>query len=295
MSDLSFSCVAPVGDRCGEAALWCAAEQALYWADINRWLVHRLDARTGDCRSFHFSEPVVALTLTTDPDLLLVALGSRIVLWSSGAHRFARTLFELPDAGPFRFNDGRCGPDGALWIGTMRNNVGPRGELVPIDPGGGKLYRLDRSGAAVLHEGMGIPNTVCWSPDGGRFYLGDTHRNMIQVYPVDGQERLPEGAPFLADYPHGLPDGSAVDAEGCLWNCRFGGRRLVRVDPSGRIDRVVEAPTLNVTTCAFGGADLRTLYVTSATLLTQPDDRLAGGLFAATVDVPGLPERAFQL
>ena len=93
--------------------------------------------------------------------------------------------------------------------------------------------------------------------------------------------------PFFSGYSRGHPDGSAVDSQGHLWNCRFGGSCIVRVAPDGKVDRVIEMPVRNVTTCAFGGADLRTLYITTASILTDSSDRLAGSLFALDVDVPG--------
>lgn len=97
------------------------------------------------------------------------------------------------------------------------------------------------------------------------------------------------------DFPRGSPDGSTVDADGYLWNCRYYGGCIVRVAPDGKIDRVIEMPTQNITTCTFGGADLKTLYVTTASLSTQPGDRLAGSLFAIQTSVQGQPENRFRV
>lgn len=101
--------------------------------------------------------------------------------------------------------------------------------------------------------------------------------------------------PFFETFPRGLPDGSAIDSEGCLWNCRFGGGCVVRIAPSGIVDRVIPMPTTNPTSCTVGGRDYRSLYVTRASLGAGPRDRLAGSLFRVDVDVPGLEENSFRL
>src|SRR6266566_4751723 len=101
--------------------------------------------------------------------------------------------------------------------------------------------------------------------------------------------------PFLEGFARGLPDGSTVDSEGYLWNCRFFGGCIVRVAPDGQIDRVVEMPVNNITTCTFGGPDRKTLYVTTASIQAPPSDRLAGSLYAIDTEVAGQPENRFCL
>ncbi|MFI4973277.1 MAG: SMP-30/gluconolactonase/LRE family protein [Caulobacterales bacterium] len=282
-------CVAPVGDKCGEAATWCAEERALYWCDVNRFLVHRMGPDEA-VKTWFFGEPVTALSLTDRPGELIVALGSHIILWRPEDDRRRDFGFALPGAPRARLNDGRAAPNGDFWIGSMGNNVGPDGEPTHEEAGLGVLYRF-RPGAApsVEKSDLGISNTLCWSPDRRTFYFGDTMRNLIWAYDYDpdtgaiGAER-----PFFQGFDRGHPDGSATDAQGCLWNCRFAGGCVVRVTPDGRIDRVVEVPARNVTTCCFGGDDLRTLYITTAAMRTDESDRLAGSLFALRTDAPGL-------
>jgi sugar lactone lactonase YvrE len=282
-------CVAPVGDRCGEGATWSPADEHLYWCDVNRFLIHALDAKTGAVRSWHFEEPVVALSLTDREGTMLVALASRLILWEPERDRRAEHGFRCEGWPEVRLNDGRAGPNGEFWIGSMANNVGAIGEANDAVAGKGELYCVRKEGAERFKSGIGISNTICWSPDAGSFYFGDTMKNTIWVYDYDrrktsiGNERV-----FFDAFPRGNPDGSATDAEGFLWNCRFGGNCIVRIAPSGTIDRVVEMPARNVTTCAFGGDDLRTLYITTATILGGHSDRLAGSLFALDVAVPGL-------
>ncbi len=283
-------CVAPVGDRCGEAATWCAAERALYWCDVNRFLIHRLGPE-GEVRSWFFEEPVTALSLTDSPDEdLLVALGSRLILWRWRDDRRRDHGFSLSTWPRARLNDGRAAPNGDFWIGSMGQNVGPSGEALACEPGQGELFRL-RPGGAVNREvaGIGISNTVCWSPDHRVFYFGDSQANCVWAYDYDPTSGAIGGRrEFLMGFERGAPDGSAVDAAGRLWNCRFGGSCIVVVNPDGSLNQIIEAPVRNITTCAFGGEDLTTLYITTAAMMTHEGDRLAGSLFALQVDTPGL-------
>lgn len=282
-------CIAPVGDRCGEAATWNEEDNVLYWSDVNRFLVHALDAQTDSVRSWFFDEPVVALSLTEKRDELLVALGSRLILWNKRTDARRDHGFRCAGWPDVRLNDGRAGPGGEFWIGSMANNVGQHGEANEAVAGKGELYRVNSGGPPKLFRGkLGISNTVCWSPDRRSFYFGDTMKNTIWVYDYDGPAMSISGErPFFSGFSRGHPDGSAMDSEGFLWNCRFGGSCIVRVAPDGTVDQVIEMPVRNITTCAFGGADLRTLYITTASILTDPSDRLAGSLFAVDVDVPG--------
>jgi sugar lactone lactonase YvrE len=289
-------CVAPVGDRCGEAATWSAEEQALYWCDVNRFLIHRLDAQER-VKSWFFDEPVTALSLTDQPGVLLVALGSRLIFWRPEADERRDQGFQLAEWPSARLNDGRAAPNGDLWIGTMHNNVGPNGEPLEAAFGYGVLHRLRVQGAvSVEKRDLGISNTVCWSPDRGTFYFGDTQQNTIWAYDYDeATGAITRERPFFQGFERGVPDGSAVDANGWLWNCRFGGACVVAVAPDGRIAEVLEMPVQNITTCAFGGADLATLYITTAAMMTTPSDRLAGSLFAYAAETPGLESFAARI
>ena len=288
-------CVAPVGDHCGEAATWSPDDDRLYWCDVNRFLIHALDTRTNAVESWFFDEPVAAIALTDKTGTLLVALASRLILWDPRSDARTDYGFALSDFPRARLNDGRAGPNGEFWIGSMSNNVGAAGQALDAWEGEGRLFRIKKGvDPRVFKSGIGISNTVCWSPDLNRFYFGDSMKNAIWVYDYE-QGVISGERPYFERFERGTPDGSAMDAEGFLWNCRFGGNCVVRVAPSGDVDRVVEMPVRNITTCAFGGDDLRTLYITTATIVGGHRDRLSGSLFAMDVDVPGLPSWRFQL
>jgi sugar lactone lactonase YvrE len=286
-------CAVPAGDICGEGAVWHPDQHALYWTDINRFLVHRYDPGTGATHTWTFSEPVTAVNLTTDSELLLLVLGSKIVLWSPRRHPDMQTIYCLATAPEMRFNDARIDPRGSLWAGTMRNNVGPQGEEVDVKFTDGVLYKVDPDGAvSEWKTGIGISNTLAWSPDRKKFYFGDSPANTIYSFDYDVCNGSITGEKILtAGYARGLPDGSAIDAQGCLWNARYGGSCLIRIDPNGQIDRAVALPTLNPTTCTFGGPDLKTLYITSA----RSADQFSGSVFSMRAEIGGLPEHRFQI
>lgn len=289
----NIQCVAPVGDICGEGAVWHPESLTLYWADINRFLVHQLILELKTTRTWIFDEPVTSVNLTQDEDVFLLVFASRIALWSPRTHPKTETIYHLDVAPQMRFNDAGVDPAGALWVGTMANNVGPEGEEIAADFQNGTLYRIDCRGQAVQwKQGIGISNTIAWSPDGLKFYFGDTVANRLYVYDYDSRERAIRGETVLLEnYPKGVPDGSATDRESFLWNARPGAGALIRIAPDGRIDRVVQLPVRRPTTCAFGGADMETLFITSA----RSEERLSGGLFAFRPGIAGIPAGRFLL
>lgn len=290
-----IACIASVNDHCGEGAIWHAAESAVFWTDINRFLIHRLDIDSGAIRNWHFDEPVVALSLTTNTEILLVALGSRLLLWQPDTDARVDHGFKLGEWPKVRLNDGRSDPGGNFWVGSMRNNVNPDGSSGAAGGTDGKLFKVAApNDATVWREDIGISNTLCWSPDRRTFYFGDSLANTIYSYDFDAENgSIANERPFFTGYDRGIPDGSAIDSEGFLWNCRYGGGCIVRISPSGKVDRVIEMPVLNPTTCTFGGEDLKMLLVTSAGGPSEPSNRLAGSLFQLTTEIAGLPECRF--
>ena len=288
-------CVAPTGDRCGEGAVWHPRHAALYWTDINRFLIHRLTPADECVRTWFFEEPVTALTLTDRDETLAVVLGSGVILWEPASDVRHKALFQLEGWPKVRLNEARADPSGSLWVGSMQNNVNPDGSARPLDGNHGVLFRLDPDGKVTAHKtDIGISNTLAWSPDRRHLYFADTLANTIWAYDYDPATRnIGNERPFFQDFARGRPDGSTVDAEGYLWNCRYSGACIVRVAPNGEIDRVVEMPSQNITTCTFGGPDRKTLYATTAAAGSPPGDRLAGGLYAIYTTVSGLPENRF--
>lgn len=293
-------CVAETKNLVGECPVWDAARQWLYWTDINGMRVYCLQVPTGKIQHWGFGVTVSALGLTTTPGRLLVAAGLQLLLWDVASDE--RVLFAQVERAELgnRLNDGAVDPEGNFWVGTMRNNVTADGSHLELDwhlpeNRSGSLYRVSPEGTVVrIDSGFAIPNTLVWSPDRSTMYTADSIDNALYAYPyqagsVSGR-RL-----FAHAFEHGVPDGSAIDEEGFVWNCRYFGHCLVRFAPSGTVDRVVRMPVKNITNCVFGGAGLRTLFVTTASVGDGSEDPLAGCVFALDVAVPGLAANLFPI
>jgi sugar lactone lactonase YvrE len=290
-------CVAPTGDACGEGAVWHASHNAVYWNDINRFLIHRYTPADKSVRTWFFDEPVCALALTDQSDVLAVVLASSVILWEPATDVRHDPIFRVEGWPKVRLNDARPDRRGSLWMGSMSNNVNPDGSSGELGGRVGSLFRLDPDGTVtVWRRDLAIANTLAWNPEQTRFYFADTLDNAVRVYDYDAATgAIANERPFLEGFARGLPDGSTMDSEGYLWNCRFFGGCIVRVAPDGTIDRIVEMPVQNVTTCTFGGPDRKTLYVTTAKSAAPPGDRLAGSLYAIPTNVAGQVENQFRV
>ena len=194
-------------------------------------------------------------------------------------------LGDLWTGDDIRMNEGGCDPDGRLYCGTMAYDK---------RPGAASVYRLDPDGTvSVVLEGVTISNGLDWSPDGSVAYYIDTPTHQVSVFESD--KGLTERRTFVeipAD--QGGPDGLVVDEQGGVWVALFGGSAVHRYTAEGALDGVVEVGARQVTACAFGGADLDRLYITTSRENLDPgDDPLAGSLFTLVPGVTGLPVRAY--
>jgi sugar lactone lactonase YvrE len=275
-------------DRLGECPLWDERESMLWWVD-SRWpALKRFDPATGAVMMQVLPEVVGSIAFRDLGGLLAATKSGLHVLDGSGGalEPMANPEAHLPEN---RFNDGRCDRAGRFWAGTMCD--------ARRDPTG-SLYRFDADFAcAKLRNAIIIPNGLAFSPDNRTMYFADTNRHTIWAWDYDLASGAATNERVFADTGEGRPDGSCVDADGGLWNAQYGGGRLVRYTPTGKVDRVVEVPVANPTCCAFGGDDLGTLYVTTATQRLSPGDLaqqpLAGSLLALRPGVKGLPEGRF--
>jgi sugar lactone lactonase YvrE len=294
----NIRCIVRSRDICGEGAMWHPPHRAIYWTDINRGLVHRHRlAAHGEFDTWVFDQSATALALTTQADEILVVLGGEVLLWNPNTDRRGMALYRLPQWPELRCNDARVDPAGALWFGTMQNNVAADTSTLPVTNHVGTLNSFKRSSVSQSWSGgFGIQNTIAWTPDGKTMLFGDTSRN--EIYACDYERSTASIANkrlFTSGFARGLPDGSAMNAKGFLWNCRYGGACIVRFAPDGSVDRIVDTPVPNPTTCVFGGVDFSTLYFTSAgegCQVAGPDD---GGLFCFEPGVHGLAATPFDL
>jgi sugar lactone lactonase YvrE len=293
---MEAQCLVDAHNIVGECPLWHAAQNSIYWTDINGFTVQKYDLAKKDIKSWNFGEVVCALSLTSDARWFLVGLGSRLILWDPEEDRRVDFCKPEPNWPTNRLNDGAADPNGYFWIGSMRNNVASDGADVKVSGNSGSLYRIDPFGKVTTWDtGFGISNTLAWSPDNKTFYFGCSIGNVVYAYDFDRKDSsIKNRRVFFSDLPHGMPDGSAIDVEGYLWNCRYGGGNILRISPAGAIEQIIKMPVSNITNCCFGGPDMRTLYITTSSL-GGSKEKFAGGLFTLQTTVAGIPANHFQL
>jgi sugar lactone lactonase YvrE len=292
---LPWRSVATEPSLLGESPFWHPAQQRLYHVDIPGRRLHCLDPRPG---GEHRQWPLEAEpgSCAPFPDGSLM-LAMRDGLWRFDPVTGHRRLLAPPPYDPAtqRFNDGKCDHQGRFWVGALHDRREPEASLYRFSGPKG-LQRMD--------GGVAVSNGLAWSPDGRTLYWSDTARHTIYAFDADPATGAIGGRRVFASFPvkqagqdlsryGGRPDGAAVDAEGCCWVAMFEGQRLLRLSPRGEVVRELTLPVRCPTMPCFGGADLKTLYVTTARhqrpaeeLASQP---LAGFVLAAEVDVPGLP------
>jgi sugar lactone lactonase YvrE len=274
----------------GECPVWCASEGVLYWCDTFGPSLHRFDPRTGEDESWTMPATTGSFALGS-ADRTLVAL-------RTGLFRFDRRTTCLEpfapapfDARRFFWNDGKTDPRGRFWAGPAYMPLDRRGEGEKAAP----LHRIGPDGEQTAKSApVRISNGLAWSADGRTLYHADTAAWQVWAYDVLDPERgeLGERRDFArVEQPNGGPDGGATDTDGCYWSAVYGAGKVVRFTPGGRVDREVQLPVPNVTSIGFGGDDLRTAYVTTASKTARGDrhdDPLWGSVFAFDAPAPGV-------
>jgi sugar lactone lactonase YvrE len=281
--------------RCelGEGPLWNPLLQRLFWFDILNQTLFSADTSGHIVDRFTFKD-VVSAAAIIDRDTLVVAQAGALLKFDIATDTSTVLSPIEEDLPGNRTNDGRANPAGGFWIGTMSRRGGS-------DVGAGALYQYRAGQLETILEDVSVPNSICFSPDGRTAYFADTRTKQIRKCALDPETGLPSGAweGFASTEGLGSPDGAVVDAEGYLWSARWGGSAVVRHAPDGSVDRIIELPVSRVTCPALGGADLRTLYITTAREGMTPEELeqepFAGSIFAVQVDVPGQPEPVLKL
>ena len=293
-----ITCIAKSNDRLGEGCMWDEKEQALWWLDIavpSR--IHKLAPATGAHRSWQFNVMLTAMALKPDGTLLV---GGEYGLYHFNPASGALSEFAQPEnIKGNRGNDGAADAGGRFWFGTMQQNIGPKGEDLDITQSSGALYRVDQDGTSTKMLGdVGVSNGPCWSPDNKVFYFSDSRAQIIWAFDFDLTSGTITNKRIHNDTKdHGYPDGATVDSEGFLWSARWEGSCVLRIDPKGRIDRIVEMPASRPTCVCFGGANLDTMYVTSSKAHVMDDVLqrypLQGGVFCFDPRVKGFAKYRF--
>jgi sugar lactone lactonase YvrE len=287
---MNFEVVIGTRNTLGESPAWAAREQALYWVDIPEKRLFRLNS-TG-VETWELPELVSAVVPRVSGGMVLT-LAQRVVSFDPNSG----VLEDLchPDTNlQNRSNDARCDASGRLWLGTMQNNFDANGNGQEITQRSGSLFRIERDSSTLeMLSNIGIANGLAWSPDAKTMYFADSMSTQIDAFDFDLELGLISNRRLFANFDRGVPDGSSVDVEGFLWNARWGGSCLARFDPNGKVDRVIELPVTQPSSCTFGGSNLEILYVTSARTGLTNHGEFDGALLALDVGVQGFSSPEF--
>ena len=282
-----FHCALDVRAALGESPVWDGASGALWFVDIDAPAIHRFHPASGRHDVMPMPSSIGCIALRQHGGLV-AALRDGIWFVDDQGNVGARVVAAPHDPDHHRFNDGRCDRQGRFFAGSMNERRdGPSAALSRLD--------ADHS----LHRVFGditISNGLAWSPDGHTMYHADTPTRTIRAFDYDVASGMPSRPRTFASFTgeHDRPDGGAIDSAGNYWTAFYRGGRVVCLSPHGELVAEYPVPAMCPTMCAFGGDDLRTLYVTSARN-GRDDAELArlpqsGSVFAMRVDVPGLPE-----
>ena len=283
----------------GESPVWRAAEGALYWVDITGRRILRLGLDSGALDAWPTEEMPACIAFAADGSLV-AGMESGIFALRLGAagavraERLAAPEFPMPQ---MRFNDGRCDRQGRFWAGIMHRDI-PAAHRV------GAVFRYDAENglSASIVDGLITQNGLGFSPDGRVMYLSDSHPQVrcIWAFDYDIDTGTPRNRRVFVDMNRqpGRPDGAAVDADGCYWSCATDAGLLLRFTPAGALDRSIPLPVRKPAMCAFGGARMDTLFVTSIRPAKATDlegQPLAGAVFALHPGVTGIAETPFSI
>jgi sugar lactone lactonase YvrE len=277
----------------GEGAIWNPEDNRLWWVDIEKGILHIFNPADGSDKEYPMGRRI-GTVVPTLAGKALVALEDGLNFFDPATGEFSFITDPEAHLPPIRYNDGKCDPAGRLWVGSM-------GMESPIDFRA-SLYRLDHD--LQIHkmlDSITVSNGICWSLDGTKMYYIDTPTMKVRVFDYDKETGSISNGKIAVEIPAGMggPDGMTIDSEGNLWICLWGGACVGCFDPeTGDLLRKIDVPAKNVTSCAFGGKDLKTLFITTASISMSQEDAqkypLAGNLFAIDLDVKGVPAFFFK-
>jgi sugar lactone lactonase YvrE len=272
----------------GESPLWHPVEKCLYWVDIVAATLYRLNS-DNSIDKFTMPSEIGSIAWCAKGGLI-AALKDRFVTIDSITGTTQNIALPLQGIKTVMFNDGKCDRQGRFWAGTK-----DIAEREPI----GALYCLDKGDVTEMLNGFTVSNGIAWNLDNSLMYICDSPARQIYQYEFDLQHGSLGQMRVFAQIPkaEGFPDGLTVDSLGYLWSCHWNGWQITRYAPNGEIDSVIPMLVPRPTSCCFGGPDLTTLYVTSASIDLSAaqlvDAPQSGMLFAIETGIKGLPEPSY--
>ena len=273
----------------GECPRWDEKSQKLYWVDINQFELHCFDPATGEDSHLTFNEEIGCFALREGSDGFVLAMRNGLFLTDGWNTNLQKVCDPEEGKDKNRFNDGRCDAKGRLLAGSY---------YPPKDYDGANFWSFEKAEASLLIPGLLTANGAAFSPDNTRFYHADTPKHKLFVSDYDLDSGVVSNTRIFREFEHGKgrPDGGSVDQDGFYWSALYEGSRIVRMNPQGDIVETIEIPAKCPTMCAFGGDDMRTLFIT--TVGNRPEEEFAdypdaGSIFSVKVDVPGMHEHRF--
>ena len=280
----------------GEGITYSNLDKNLFWLDVsNKSKLYKLNLSSNKNFVYDLPETVTATSIKSTNEIIL-ASNKGINLFNTETNTFKKKIIIEDNQLQTRSNDGASDALGRFWFGTMQNNFDINGNSIPITRNMGKLYKVDLNNqVTVIEDDIGIPNTFVWSPDNSKFYFTDTLTGTIKSYDFNLQTGILTNKQNFINIDIGLPDGSTIDTDGCLWNCRWGGSCIVRFTPDGKVDQFIEMPVQNVTNCIFGGSDMKTLFITTASNEDDSRTDMDGDLFAINLQYQGIEDHKSKI
>ena len=262
----------------GEGPVWDPRTQRLVWVDLTEGTLFESDLHSGSTTAIDVGRPLGAAVPRHDEPGFAVAAAEGFGFVVDGH----MSLLDSPLKGPFRMNDAKCDAHGRLWAGSTH---------IDFAPSEGALHRWDNSGPSLrIAEGFTLPNGLGWDASNTVMYLADSMRHVMLRAPYDLDDGTVGSFELAFTVEGGLPDGLAVDVDGCIWVAVWGGGEVRRYQPDGTIDTVIPTPVTQPSSCAFGPEG--TLYVTSARA-GVPAEPLAGSVFAVDTHTSGVEIASF--
>lgn len=288
----AIECLIETHSLLGESPVWDDRHNRVLWADIEGCAIHAVNPGSGVVTTWALPGRVGSFGLC-DSERLVVALPDGVYLFDPASGGVELLVDPEPDRPTNRLNDGKVGPDGAFWVGSMDDR--PNKEPVAA------LYRVTADGAVQRKvDGLTVSNGLAWSGDGRSLFHSDSRAAWIDRYVCDPTTGVLSGRTRIAEMSAeaGRPDGAAVDEEGAYWSCGVSAGVINRLGPDGTLLEKIPLPVPTPTMCCFGGADLKTLFITSLRVGVALDvlDRypLTGTLLAMRTDVVGVPVGRFR-
>ena len=274
----------------GEGPLYKENENSLYWSDIKDKRIYKYDLNSKTLEHFQFKKTIGSFVFTSENKLLATTNEGYeyLDLKTKEITSLTNPEHELINN---RFNDGKCDAKGRYFAGTMDNNE----EKIT-----GSLYCLDKNICEKKEKDLFISNGLGWNKNSSKFYLTDSPKRVIYVYDYDLETSTMSNKQIFVRIKDedGYPDGLCLDEEDYIWSAHWAGSKITRYKPDGSIDKIIELPVPNVTSCCFGGKDFKTLFITSAQKGLSKEELLAfplsGNTFILETNVKGQKPNLYQ-